>query len=310
MTDKFKIDTKQCLTVDFVFRERLQDSLSYIFDNAISNQTEKQLLKKLLNCGVQHKAWKFSALNSYLIEEFSKGTVTPNWNNIKLELDSDFNKQQKILTIDDLSDFEKNMIFKYVIIEENSRIVDDDEKKAATENVTQAIAVMQECAPEYYEEMEILMDGVLLCKTDIFESGSSFDLAKLIYIKAEFDLSMAAIFRTIKRIVHENAHTFLHLLSIDDEMVQNPMSELFSSPFRKDPRPMMGIFHAHFVLFRLIGLMEQDGFASLLQKNGILFNDELQSLKNKLVQTANTISQHAKLTPLGQAIFTNSNSVI
>ena len=101
-------------------------------------------------------------------------------------------------------------------------------------------------------------------------------------------------------LVHEQAHNVLFALSPMEGVVENGEEERFSSPLRYDARPLEGIFHATFVLARMVygmdmlrgsGLLsdEYDKAASMIQKEcAPLFFDGLK-----------TVHDHARCTPHG-----------
>src|SRR5206468_121331 len=56
----------------------------------------------------------------------------------------------------------------------------------------------------------------------------------------------------LEHIVHECAHQHLFALQLIDPVVLNDKNELFDAPIRLQKRPMDGIFHACFVLARMV----------------------------------------------------------
>ena len=106
----------------------------------------------------------------------------------------------------------------------------------------------------------------------------------------------------VEHIIHECAHTTLNLVNGYDELVTNLPSEGFSAPFRQDLRPMIGIFHAYFVLHRVC-LFFKD---SLNHSTDMQLLPELKQrfddAKAKLIQTSTIIEQNAKLTSIGRQL--------
>lgn len=96
-------------------------------------------------------------------------------------------------------------------------------------------------------------------------------------------------------IVHETSHHHLHALMAVDPLVLN-RSERFDSPLRKDKRPMLGIYHATFVLARLSHMFAR-------WNNAHPGNDEvmgqLVEARQRLAKGLATVRQHGELTPLG-----------
>jgi len=56
----------------------------------------------------------------------------------------------------------------------------------------------------------------------------------------------------LEHLVHEVSHLHLYALMGEDPLFLNDESETYPSPLRSDPRPMMGVFHAAFVLARIV----------------------------------------------------------
>ncbi|MGW4795164.1 aKG-HExxH-type peptide beta-hydroxylase [Nonomuraea sp. NPDC004297] len=63
---------------------------------------------------------------------------------------------------------------------------------------------------------------------------------------------------TAERLVHESAHTRLNVLSLHEPLfVAKGQHELLPSPLRKDLRPAAGVYHAAFVLSRVVAFMRR-----------------------------------------------------
>ena len=56
----------------------------------------------------------------------------------------------------------------------------------------------------------------------------------------------------IDKWVHEAAHTYLFAINLKEEMILNDIDKIYASPLRKDKRHMFGVYHATFVIERLI----------------------------------------------------------
>ena len=105
-------------------------------------------------------------------------------------------------------------------------------------------------------------------------------------------------------LAHESAHNLLFGLSAEGPLVENSPDELFSSPLRKDPRPMDGIYHATFVTARMYRVVRQ------LIESGILSGTELDKAGSELANNAGlfnrgieTVRQYGRLTPLGESVM-------
>lgn len=130
-------------------------------------------------------------------------------------------------------------------------------------------------------------------------SGTNFYMwgTMFIYIK-----SSHSILYYIDHIIHECAHTALNILNAKDELVTNAPTERFPAPLRKDLRPMIGLFHALFVLNRVCGTFKKiisDKNYEYLDEAIQKYNDSLKKLK----ETYATVRANAKTTPLGENIL-------
>jgi len=107
----------------------------------------------------------------------------------------------------------------------------------------------------------------------------------------------------LEHIVHETSHLNLHCLMIHDPMVLNPLSQTFTAPIRHDKRPMFGIFHAAYVLSRMVSVF--DHVAS--HGGGEIYFRLYDEFLRKFKLGVSTVSQHANLTPAGNQVLSSLN---
>lgn len=100
-----------------------------------------------------------------------------------------------------------------------------------------------------------------------------------------------------EHIIHETSHLHLHALFAIDRIVLNNPNERYTAPIRPDPRPMYGIFHATFVLSRMVRL-----FMLLSEKTDCIFEKYAYLFLKKFLNGYKTVKQFGKLTPLGDKI--------
>lgn len=168
--------------------------------------------------------------------------------------------------------------------------------------------------PDWYEETTLFVNEILILNTDNLRAGSSFDLFGLIYIN--FDYKTEQLTDIVSFIIHESAHLYIFLLSLKDPLVLNSPEERYQPPssanaLRMDKRPIIGIFHATFVLARIIYVL------SKLHKNKYIPHSELdyadhliQSYKSRFLWGYETLMKHGKLTDLGQELVISSKNLI
>jgi HEXXH motif-containing protein len=109
---------------------------------------------------------------------------------------------------------------------------------------------------------------------------------------------------TAQALAHESGHNLLFGFCSSGPLVDNPDEELFSSPLRKDPRPMDGVFHATYVIAR----MHQT--VSRLLDAGVLDEREREAAIADLAAHQRNfdagdrvVRDGARLTPLGAEVI-------
>jgi len=170
-----------------------------------------------------------------------------------------------------------------------------------------AFALLDAGDPLLAAEIRALLREIILAAGSLdknvmtFDGASSFMLWGAIIINAnrkDGDLEMAQM------LAHESAHNLLFGLSADGELVENSAEELFSSPLRKDPRPMDGIYHATFVtarMHRVVQRLVESGTLPAHLREKALKDLELNT--RLFQQGITTVKQHGRLSPLGAAIM-------
>jgi HEXXH motif-containing protein len=132
-----------------------------------------------------------------------------------------------------------------------------------------------------------------------FEGASSFMLWGAVVLNVDrhpTPLDVAA------GLVHEAAHQLLFGLSQDAPLVENPRGEKFPSPLRRDPRPMLGVFHAAFVCARLVQAYQRLRDAACAADRGAI-TGRLEDQKRRFWDGYEIVRRHASLTANGAAIM-------
>lgn len=164
-----------------------------------------------------------------------------------------------------------------------------------------ALDFMRGALPSYYEECSEYVSAFLVFKSQVMSAGTTFDLAKLIYIQSFDSFDERNLFVVLDRILHESAHIHLHLQTMNDPLLLNSPNEVYSSPFRDKPRPLIGIYHAHFVLYRLITGLSIPAVRERF--DGDLVDAALDNYKKAVCLTQQTLQENGKFTSLGRDIF-------
>jgi hypothetical protein len=173
--------------------------------------------------------------------------------------------------------------------------------------IRDAFALLDSGDPELAAEIRALLRQIVLAsgskdpKAYTFDGASSFMLWGAIILNADRKdgaIEMAQV------LAHESAHNLLFGFSADEALVKNSPDELFSSPLRKDPRPMDGIYHATFVTARMHRVVRQ------LLESGVLDAAAEKTARKDLAENARlfkqgieTVQKFAKLSPLGESVM-------
>lgn len=176
---------------------------------------------------------------------------------------------------------------------------------AEAEKITRALTIIRQYAPETGNEIDHFIHQIYLTQetTDnsrFMRSGTNFYMWGMMFAYVHSSHSIAYY---IDILAHECGHTALNILNAGDPLVLNRADDVFTAPLRDDDRPMIGIFHALFVLSRICYV-----FSEIIRNSNSTpepeYYDRLSSNLEKLSNTADIVRQHAILTETGEHIFT------
>lgn len=150
---------------------------------------------------------------------------------------------------------------------------------------------------EFYQELENYVTRVKLFNGKALKAATSASVFGAIYLKLPpVNENPQAYFAD--HIIHETSHLHLDILLAFDKIVLNDSGERFDAPIRIDPRPMTGIFHATFVLSRMVRLFQR----LVKDTQEIEYIKRLDVFKRQFHQGFETIEQNALLTENGHKI--------
>jgi HEXXH motif-containing protein len=158
-------------------------------------------------------------------------------------------------------------------------------------------------SPALYEELDMLLGTIVLAVPDgsDFNGGSSFFFWRGVVLNAARQRSPVAV---ADLLVHEGSHLLLFGLSADRPLTSNAGGERYSSPFRPDPRPVDGIFHACFVATRVHLAMSQ-----ILTSPNLGAADRQDAIARRAANSAaarkalDVLAKHAIVTENGRAML-------
>ncbi|MDF3882107.1 aKG-HExxH-type peptide beta-hydroxylase [Cupriavidus basilensis] len=162
--------------------------------------------------------------------------------------------------------------------------------------------------PLMHEEMIAIVSEAIIFRAQALMGGSLVRTFGSVYIGSpdhdplrkelgeQFNIGTVPYF--MEHLVHETSHNVLYALMDLDPMVLNPVNERYTAPLRTDLRPIYGIYHACFVLsrmvrvFRLLDARGEPDYARLIKHFVPRLKYGLQMLK-----------QHARMTDTGRNLY-------
>ena len=176
----------------------------------------------------------------------------------------------------------------------------------ATDGIARVRDTVRAAAPLWWEELEAMVSTVILATTAEtgkgFAGASAFDAWGAVLVNPCYRSDPLHLALTL---VHESSHLKLFYAYLDDEVVLNDPDETYSSPLRRQPRPMNGIYHAAFVLARMAQFsadMLQSRRADALA-SAAAWQDELGRSVEHFEAAQSVIAAHGQLTAQGASLM-------
>ena len=122
------------------------------------------------------------------------------------------------------------------------------------ERIEKDFALLDSGFPEMGAEVRALLREIVVAagpedpKALTFDGASSYMLWGAVLLNAR---GQKTVLDTVQALAHESGHNLLFGFCASGPLVENADDELFSSPLRKDARPMDGVFHAAYVVARM-----------------------------------------------------------
>jgi len=156
-------------------------------------------------------------------------------------------------------------------------------------------------AHDFDKEIKALINIIVLLESDRIVAGSSFNLLGMIYLRSKRTWQQYC-----EDIVHECAHQYIFHIAATDTLCRNKPHERYPSPLRQDLRPIMGTFHAVFVITRIILF-----YRVLLEIGSELdCQTKIDFYTPRFFEGYDIIMHHAKLTKKGCQIMTQCHTAI
>lgn len=176
-------------------------------------------------------------------------------------------------------------------------------------DIKDALELLKTYVPTLYDELMAFQNTYLITGSDHMKAGSSFYMFGLIFLRENF---VTTVIEMVDLIVHEAGHLYLYALQSDDALILNSPDERYQAPLRADKRPLVGIFHAVFVLSRVLYT-----FDNLLKKGAPLTDSNRNEAikrrefyKNRCDLSIKLLQEKAKFTPLGRTLLDKTEAMM
>lgn len=290
------------------FRKKLQISMIEIIDcceNLISTETTKHL-KNNIRTLCQHNTVSpfLYGINRCLITAIEKDNVTIAIEFLQILQKLSFIQKSFKLTSSDLLE---NKDLKQIYYDSDPMRIHDNHNTPTIspeilQNFERAIFLLKNYLPDLYTEHLIFNKIFLLFTKGSTSQGSSFNTFGLSIFQTNI-FEMTSI-EVLEAILHETAHHYLYTVFAIDPLVLNHSDQKYINPFRTDPRPMTGIYHAFFVLARIcLALQTLIRNCSVLTPKESAAANSLHTKNHHMYKECQKIiSQHAILTENGKTL--------
>lgn len=130
-------------------------------------------------------------------------------------------------------------------------------------NIRAALDLLKTHDEESYAEFEAFVHCIRLFQGRVLRGETSLQSFGAVWLRVP-EREQDQIAYWLEHLVHEVAHLRLESVFMLERLVLNPLSEKrYRAPIRDDPRPMRGVFHATFVLARIIRVFRRLSLAGM-----------------------------------------------
>ena len=155
--------------------------------------------------------------------------------------------------------------------------------------------VIQDFWPQMYREMVAHVRMINIMITDKVGGYSMNHFPSAVFLSHR----PHSLEWSVENLIHECSHSRMYQLFEIDPIFREVNPNLFSSPWRKDPRPLEGIFHAVFVFVRIA-----IWYRKLVQHQAAHGAQErLDAVLGEVRDALDILRENASFTEIGQAVF-------
>lgn len=170
--------------------------------------------------------------------------------------------------------------------------------------VTGALSLLDESEPQHLSSIKAMVNEVKLFDGSV-RGFTEMEMLGDIFIRISHPTNNPKLYY-LEHLVHEAAHVQLFSLQNYDPLILNDSNELFVAPIRVQQRPMQGIFHACFVLARMLRafrLLEPYTIGDMEYERRTF----LSRIEGWYETAFTTVEKNAKFTDTGRAFFLTLN---
>jgi HEXXH motif-containing protein len=165
-------------------------------------------------------------------------------------------------------------------------------------DVRAALELIEAADPEMRAEVDQYVRHVCLSRGSGITGATSLQFFGAVFLREPYP-EYHRVMYFFEHLVHETSHLNLNIIQTIDPLVLNPASELRRSPLRRDPRPIMGIFHAQFVLTRLVHIYRR---VQPLVTDSI-FTSHAQTIEDKYQGGLATLNEAGRFSETGRRLL-------
>ncbi|MDF5718380.1 MAG: HEXXH motif-containing putative peptide modification protein, partial [Rhizonema sp. NSF051] len=165
----------------------------------------------------------------------------------------------------------------------------------------EALDTIRDTVPEIHDGIKTLISNIVIGKGRHIVAVTSPHFYGTVFASAPLLSNDKLYF--IDHLVHEMSHLYLNTILAFDSLVINS-TDRYPAPIRQDIRPLLGIYHATFVLSRIIYTLKKILTANIFEASEHL-KSYILDLEKKILKGHKTISSYARMTENGQIIFSS-----
>src|SRR3989338_1914960 len=166
-------------------------------------------------------------------------------------------------------------------------------------SVYQTLQLIQKYDPTMSEQIEEYISTLVLFEGEGVVGMTDVRAYGAIFLRIP-EKGLDPISHFAEHIIHETSHLHLNALMAQDPIILNDPNQLFGAPIRLDKRPMFGVFHATFVLSRIVRFFRR---LVEMEPHHLHFRKTLDITSSQFQNGLNTVRLHAQCTPMGQQIL-------